>query len=73
MESTILYELIKCYTTNVSILHIKKYRKAEYVQRCVCFVNVQSSLHVNAVFSVCAQIWTMPRILYLSCGIPFPV
>ena len=23
----------------------KKYRKAEYVQRRVCFVNVQSSLH----------------------------
>ena len=33
---------------------IKKYRKAEYVQRRVCFVNVQSSLHDNVVFSVCA-------------------
>ena len=27
---------------------------AEYVQRPVCFVNVQSSLHENVVFSVCA-------------------
>ena len=31
----------------------KKYRKAEYVQRSVRFVNVQSSLHENVVFSVC--------------------
>ena len=28
---------------------------AEYVQRPVCFVNVQSSLHENVVFSVCAH------------------
>ena len=27
---------------------------AEYVQRPVCYVNVQSSLHENVVFSVCA-------------------
>ena len=33
----------------------KKYRKAEYVQRRVRFVNVQSSLHENVVFSVCAR------------------
>ena len=37
----------------MTLLH-KKYRKAEYVQRRVCFVNVQSSLHENVVFSVCA-------------------
>ena len=30
----------------------KKYRKAEYVQRRVCFVNVQSSLLENVVFFV---------------------
>ena len=40
---------------------------AEYVQPHLGFVNVQSSLHENVVFSVCA------RIIYLSCGIPFPV
>ena len=34
---------------------LKKFRKAEYVQRCVCFVNVQSSLHENIVFSVCVR------------------
>ena len=27
----------------------------EYVQRPVCFVNVQSSLHENVVFSVCVR------------------
>ena len=32
----------------------KKYRKVEYVQRRVRFVSVQSSLHENVVFSVCA-------------------
>ena len=33
----------------------KKYLKAEYVQRHVCFVYLQSSLHENVVFSVCAR------------------
>ena len=33
----------------------KKYRKAEYVLRRVCFVNVQSSLHENVVVSVFAR------------------
>ena len=36
---------------------VKKYRKAEYVQRRVCFVNVQLSLHENVVFSVCARMY----------------
>ena len=31
---------------------MKKYRKAEYVQHRVRFVNVQSSLHENVVFSI---------------------
>ena len=30
----------------------KKYHKAEYVQRHLCFVNVLSSLHENVVFFV---------------------
>ena len=30
-------------------------RRGEYVQRRVCFVNVQSSLHSNVVFSLCAR------------------
>ena len=33
---------------------LEKYRKAESVQSRVCFVNVQSYLHENVVFSVCA-------------------
>ena len=33
----------------------KKYRKGEYVQRHVCFVNVQSSLPENVVFSASAR------------------
>ena len=49
----------------------KKYRKAEYVHCPVRFVNVQSSLHENVVFSVCAHV--LSRMLYLSCGILFPV
>ena len=36
-------------------LFAKKYRKAEYVQRRVRFVNVQSFLHENVVFSVYAR------------------
>ena len=35
-------------------VELGKSRKAEYVQRSVCFVNVQSSLHENVIFSVCA-------------------
>ena len=34
---------------------LKKYHKVEYVQRCVSFVNVQSSLHENVLFSVCVR------------------
>ena len=65
----------------------KKYRKAEYVQRRVRFVNVQvpcphSIIYVK--FCTCrlcmkmlsflfVRACAMPRILFLSCGIPFPV
>ena len=51
----------------------QKYRKAKYVQRPVCFVNLQSSLHENVVFSVCVRIGNATYILHSSCGIPFPV
>ena len=34
---------------------IKKYRKAEYVQRHVCFVYAELSLHQNVVSSFCAH------------------
>ena len=44
---------------------IKKYRKAEYVQRHVCFVNVQSSLHENVVFSVCAHMDNATYIIFI--------
>ena len=40
----------------------KKYHKAEYVQRRVCFVNVQSTLHENVVFSIC---WCMDNAAYV--------
>ena len=55
-----------------SEVKMKKYRKAEYVQRRVSFVNVKSSLHENVVFLFLSA-WTMPRISRISCGIPFPV
>ena len=45
---------------------------AEYVQRPVCFINVQSSLHENVVFSVCARMYNAAYFI-LSCGILFPV
>ena len=43
----------------------KKYRKAEYVQCRVCFVNVQSSLHENDVFSVCAFMGNAAYIIFI--------
>ena len=42
----------------------KKYRKAEYVQCRVRFVNVQSSLHENVVFSVCARMSIAAYIIF---------
>ena len=38
---------------------------AEYVQRRVCFVNVQSSLHGNVVFSVCARMGNAAYIIFI--------
>ena len=43
----------------------KKYRKAEYVQRRVCFVNVQSSLHLNVIFSLCARMGNAACIIFI--------
>ena len=43
----------------------KKYRKAEYVQRRVRFVNVQSSLHENVVFSVCARMCNAAYVIFI--------
>ena len=44
---------------------LKKYRKAEYVQRHVCSVNVQSSLHENVVFSVCARMCNAAYVIFI--------
>ena len=38
---------------------------AEYVQRDVCFVNVQSSLHENVVFSVCLPMDNAAYIIFI--------
>ena len=38
---------------------------AEYVQRRVCFVNVQSSLHENVVFSVCARMCNAAYVIFI--------
>ena len=43
----------------------KKYRKVEYVQCRVCFINVQSSLHENVVFSVCAHMDNAAYIMFI--------
>ena len=44
---------------------VKKYCKAEYVQRCVYFVNVQASLHENVIFSVCACMDNAAYIIFI--------
>ena len=36
-----------------------------YVQRSVCFVNIQSSLHENVVFSVCARMGNAAYIIFI--------
>ena len=38
---------------------------AEYVKGCVCFINVQSSLHDNVVFSVCARMDNAAYIMFI--------
>ena len=43
----------------------KRYRKAEYVQHHVCFINVQSSLHENVVFSVCVHLGNAVYIVFI--------
>ena len=43
----------------------KKYRKVEYVQRRVCFVNVQLSLQENVVFFVCARMGDAMYIIFI--------
>merc|ERR1711954_40635 len=64
--STILSGLeIKEHSLNNIETQSKKYRKAEYVQRHVCFVNVQSSLHENVVFSVCARMCNAEYIIFI--------
>ena len=37
----------------------------EYVQRHVCFVNIQSSLHENVVFFVCACLGNTAHIIFI--------
>ena len=44
---------------------MKKYSKAEYVQRRVRFVNKKSSLHVNVVFSVCARMCNAAYFIFI--------
>ena len=44
---------------------MKKYHKVEYVQRHVCFVYLQSSLHENVVFSVYARMGNAAYIIFI--------
>ena len=43
----------------------EKYRKAQNVKHCVCFVYLQSSLHENVVFSVCAYMGNAVYIMFI--------
>jgi len=45
--------------------HGKKYRKTEFVQDSVCFVNVQSSFHENVDFSVGARMDNATYIIFI--------
>ena len=52
----------------------EKYRKAEYVQRHVwCASSMYSRLCMKMLIFLFVRACAMQRILYLSCGIPFPV
>ena len=51
----------------------KKDRKAEYIQRRVCFVNVQLSLHENVVFSVCARMCNAMYVIFIMWNSISPV
>ena len=69
------------------VYQTKKWRKAEYVQRRVWFVNVQvpwpnsntyvklstSRLCMKMSSNLFVRAWAMPRIFHLSCGVSFPV
>ena len=44
---------------------LKKYRKAKYIQCRVCFVNVQSYLHENVVFSVCVLVCNAAYVIFI--------
>ena len=46
-------------------LGTKKYCKAELVQRRACFVYLQSSLHKNVIFSVCAHMGKAVYIIFI--------
>ena len=41
---------------------------AKYVERPVCFINVQSSLHENVVFSFCARMDNATYIIFIIRG-----
>ena len=53
--------LLDCISLNTKL---EKYRKAEYVQRRVCFVNVQSSLHENVLAHMC----NAPYVIFIMCN-----
>ena len=43
----------------------EKYRKAQYVKHCVCFVYLQLSLQENVVISVCAHMGNAGYIIFI--------
>ena len=43
----------------------------DIVQRPVCFINVQSSLHENVVFSVCVQMGNAVYIIFIFVAFNF--
>ena len=65
LQHTILYLTISDILHRAYHRYNKKYRKAEYVQCRVCFVNVQSSQQENVVFSVCAHMCNAAYVIFI--------
>ena len=54
-----------CWKNLTSTTKVVLEAQWEYVQRHVCFVNIQSSLHENVVFSVRARMGNTPYIIFI--------
>ena len=84
--SRLLYKLYMQTTTSPSFLTQtckQEYASARHIEPCrgfkkekyctVCALSIYSRLCIKMSSFLFVRTWAMPRILYPSCGIPFPV